>query len=584
MAETDNALTDRVARLEQEVALLKALLRPDSAPVRTSVEPPLLPPSPTPAPPRAATRPRPPATVRRSTGPRLNPVVLVAGAGAAIFLAGAAYFLHLAIERGWVGPEMRFLMGLAGGGALAWYGGRKILGAAEALGACLLAAGLGTVLFSLYTGAFVYRFYAVGLGFAGAAAATLVAGGLAARARSGAALAVALLAGLAAPLLFGSHEPRPLALALYLAALLAAATAVPYLARTGARWIPVRWLALAGVWALLAVASDRLAGSGGPFLALVALHYLLAGLWIWLPGQGELPAQVVPLWAAATLAASGLAWVAWESLGWLREAFAAPLAVVAVVNLALVRPARLRLGGRKADLGLLALAAAHLALLVPVALAWRWVGAVWGLYALALAWAAGATAGRPGWEADESRALGVLAWGLALLASLRWAVGLEVWGWWGRTAGSTPFLNLHFLEGLLAAGAWALLARRPGLAGQAAGVGLELVANLSLALEAGRLARWGGAGGRAEDIVRTVVLAASGAAQWVLGLRLEGGIGRLLTWAGYGWLGIAGVKLILADLAGSPTPLRALALLAVGGIFLGAAVAGNRLRAGGAGR
>jgi hypothetical protein len=582
MADGNEELTARVARLEEDVARLKVLLGAREVPAPAPIQA-------TPAPAagtRPAAPPRPPVrTAPKPAAVQINPVVLVAGAGAAIFLAGAAYFLHLAIQRGWVGPEMRFLMGLAGGGALAWSGARQILRSARALGACLLAAGLGTVLFSLYTGAFVYGFYPVGLGFAGAAAATLVAGGLAAKARSGAALAVALLAGLAAPLLFGSHEPRPVALSLYLAALMAAATAVPYLARTGARWIPVRWLALAGVWGLLALAATRLGDGAGPFLALVAGHYLLAGLWIWLPGQAEpAPAQAVPLWAAATLAATGLAWVAWKDLGWLPEAFAAPLAGVAAVNLALVKPARARLGGRKADLGLLGLAVAHLALLVPVALAWHWVGAVWGLYALALAGAAGATAGRPGWEADESRSLAVLAWGLAILATLRWLLGLDgVWPWAGGS-GPVPFFNLHFLEGLLAAGAWALLARRPDRTGPAAFAALEGVANLVLAQEAGRLARWAGAGARAGDIARTLVLAASGAVQWVLGLRLTGNPGRPLVWAGYAWLGLAGAKLILFDLDRSPTPLRALALLAAGGIFLGAAVLGNRFRTGGASR
>ena len=48
--------------------------------------------------------------------------------------------------------------------------------------------------------------------------------------------------------------------------------------------------------------------------------------------------------------------------------------------------------------------------------------------------------------------------------------------------------------------------------------------------------------------------------------------------AGYSWLGIASFKLIVADLAGATTPLRALAFLGVGAIFLAAALVANHAR------
>jgi len=560
MGEGDGELAARVARLEVEVARLAEQLKAREIPSG---------PQPAPAAPW-----RPPAPARPLLRARLNPVVLVAAVGAACFLAGAVFFLHLAIQRGWIGPEMRWLMGILAGGGLAVLGGRQVFRDGPALGACLLGAGLGTLLFTLYTGAFNYLFYPAPLGLAGAAMATLVAGALAARARSGAALGVALLAGLAAPPLFSQGGHHEVALAGYLAVLLAAATLVPYLARTGARWLLVRWLALAGVWGLLATAAFQVQpADAGVFLGLLVLHYLLTALWVWLPGQAEpRPAGTTLLWVSATLALTGLLWACWLSLGWLREAYAGPVGAIALGNLLLVKPLRTRLGGRQADLGLLALAGVHLALLVPVALAWRWVGPVWGLYAVGLAWATGYAADHPGWEADEVRALTLLAWGMALLATLRWGFHLDA-AWAGAPL---PFLNLDCAEGLLAAAGWAMLARRPGRPGQLAFLGLECVGNLTLALELGRAVRLFEP--RAEAITLTLVLAASGACQWVLGLRAGPALARPLTLAGYGWLAVASVKLILFDLDRAGTPLRALALLGAGGIFLAAALIGNKRR------
>ena len=561
MGEADGELAERVARLEAEVARLADLLK-----VRE--------PRPGPAAPRPPYRPPVPARPALRMA-KLNPVVLVAAVGAVIFLAGAAFFLHLAIQQGWVGPEMRFLLGLLAGAALATLGGRQFFRDGPALGACLLGAGLGTLLFTLYTGAFNYHFFPAGLGLAAAAMATLVAGGLAARARSGAALGVALLAGLAAPVLFSEGGHHEVGLAGYLAVLMAATAAVPYLARTGARWAPVRWLAVAGVWGLLGAASFHLlAADAGLFMGLLGLHYLLAALWVWLPGQAEpRPANTTLLWVSATLAMTALLWTSWLSLGLMREAFAAPAAGIALVNLMLVKPLRTRLDGRQADLGLLALAGVHLALLVPVALAWRWVGPVWGLYAVGLAWATGYAADHPDWEPDEVRSLALLAWGMTLLATLRWAFHLDL-----SYGPEVPFLNLGCAEGVLAAAGWALLARRPDRSGRMALAGLEIVGNLALAVELGRVAQFTGAGPRAESITRTLVLAVSGASQWVLSLGAGPDLARPLAWAGYGWLALASVKLILFDLESAGTPLRALALLGVGGIFLAAAVVGNRHR------
>jgi hypothetical protein len=233
-----------------------------------------------------------------------------------------------------------------------------------------------------------------------------------------------------------------------------------------------------------------------------------------------------------------------------------------------------------------------MALLVPVALAWDWVGTVWGLYALALAWAAGRAA-HAGREAGEVRALTLLGWAMALLASLRWAWHLDavVDPWAGTlldpvsgAAGSGwPLLNRWFAEGALATAAWALLLRRGGRAALAAFIGLQLVAHGTLAVELGRLAYRLSGSHQALQLTGTLVLACSGACQWVLGLRSSDARAKALVGAGYTWLAVASCKLLVEDLAGTATLVRALALLGVGAIFLAAALVGNRHRSAGGG-
>lgn len=548
-------MAERLARLETEVARLRA--RVD-------------------APPPARPAPRVMAPARRPASRPLNPVVLVAAVGALIFLAGAGFFLHLAVQRGWVGPGIRFIAGLAVGGGLAAHARRLFFRNDEALGTCLLGAGTGALLFTLYAGAFRYQFYPPAVGFAAAAGTTVAAGFLAARSRSQAALIVALAVGLVTPLVFATTVPHELSLSVYLATLLAAACAVPYATRTGAAWGLARWVALAGVWLMLAVAALGLpAQDSQVFMGLLVLHYLLAGIWIWLPGQEEpRPAFATGLWIFATLAMAGLLWRGWSGAGLPRQAFALPLLGLALVNLLCVGPVRRRLGGRQADLGLLVLVAIQLVLALPAALDWPWAGCGWCLYAAGSAWTAERARFRPGWEA-EARNLAILAAGLSVLASGVWIDQL----WLGGGGNALPCLNLAFCDGALAAFAWAGLARWEGLPGRAGFLGLEAVGNVVAARELGLMVRFAGFGRLAEDVTRTLVLAGSGAGQWLASLRsVRPALARGLAGAGYILLGAASLKLLLVDLERASLPLRALVFLGVGGILLGAAMVGRNLR------
>jgi len=571
-------ILERLAKLEAQVGWLTGQLqeRVSGDPSRVTAPTPLVAP------------PRPPMPRRAPSPPRkpLNPIVWVAAAGSTIFLIGAAFFLHWSIQQGWIGPELRFLLGLLVGGGLSFGAARLMLGDSAKLGVALLLAGLGTLTFTFRWGAFEYHFFPPLLGFLATFLCTLVAGGLGARARSGGALAIALITGLLTPLVFSQGGHHEVALAIYLAVLMASALVVPYLAKTGARWGVARWIAVVGVWGLLSGACAEVQSvDAGSLLLVILLNYLLAGLWIWLPGQAEAkPGTPTLLWFGASLATTSLSWVLWRELHWASEWFAAPVVIFAALNLAMVKPLRERLGGRQADLGLLVLAAGHLALAVPVALAWHWVGPVWGLFALFLAWAVGEADDRPEWDEPEVKALTRLALGMALAATLRWMVhGVDVWDFsytygYGRAA-LTPFLNSRFAEGLLAALAWGLLARRGGAMRVLGLLGVESVGVLTLSLELAHLVSWMGGTHRSASVVLTLCWAVIGAFQWLRSLSEEDkALRTALSAAGYTWLGIASLKLITVDLEHADTPMKALAFLGVGTVILAAALVGNRAR------
>ncbi len=549
---------------------------------------------------------RPPSIqVPRPSAPRpaaskpVNPIIWIATAGSILFLIGAAFFLHWSIQRGWLGPELRFLMGLVGGGAISALSARTMLKDNahqdnKRLGIALLLAGLGTLIFTFRWGAFEYEFFPPAFGFMATLVCVLLAGGLSARIKSGGALSVALIVGFLAPLIFSTGQHREVALSIYLAVLMGGCLAIPYVSGVGGRWMGSRWLALFGTWALMAGACLNARSSDAPtLLALLAFHLLLSGLWVWLPRQGERPSSPITLWALAQITCTGLVAYLWRSeLNWMPEALSVPILGLAALNLALVKPVRARLESRQADFGLLALSAAYLALAVPVALDWRWVGPLWGVFALGMAWAAGHLENNQSWEQEDIRALRRLAAGLAVAATLRWLThGFDCWDFSrGPLVASnhpypsifsspwlTPFFNTRFAEGALSAAAWALLIRAGGAFRAFGALGLQIVGGITLSLELAHLTRHLGGSHRTASIVLTLTWAILGASQWLLGLK-RAEYAKALMAAGYIWLALASVKLIFIDLAHSNTPVKALAFLGVGAIFLTAALVGNKLR------
>lgn len=575
-------LKERVARLEARLDGLAGTV-PGAAgakPVAVSAKanpataPGLAPPPAAPVgeePPLVTTPPPPSAAVRRT---EINSSVWIAGAGAVIFLVGAFYGLTVAIQRGWISPLMRVAAGLAAGGAIAVWASR-LLRDRRGMGVALLAVGAGLWTFSLYYGSRLAELFPSFYGLAGTVFAVAACGWLAARAASDGALAVSLATGLIAPLIFSSRAQEFTALMGYLIALGSAQFAVHFLGRSGERWKWSRLLGTAGLWSVALLGTVGLRHSNpGTVLALVPVLAAVGLAVVWLPGMVDRPwapgfGSVVNLVGAAGVAAIG-----WDWMGLAREGFAAVLVAFGLASAALVFVARWRTAGQEHDRGLILLAIAFALVAAPVAWEWRWVSIAWGVGGLALAWA-GRKAGDGGGPRVEA-----LATAAALVAGA--ASGLWLVQAIDQGPADALFLNRVFVGGMLAAGAWAVMASEAGGARGLAFLMLQIVAVNAIAWELAR----GVPSVEAEEatlalgkVLATLTYAVAGAAQWLRGVRADGAEGsRSLRLAGYAWLAVAAGKLMLHDLAGRDVVYKAVAALAVGAIFLGAALWANKRR------
>jgi hypothetical protein len=559
-------LRSRVARLEAQLAALtRSSAPPPTAPVERAPvgdAPPVI----APAQPRAPLAPAPGFGARMSEVPS---TVWIAGVGAVIFLIGIIYGLTVSIQRGVITEPMRVGAGLAFGVLAGAVATRLLLAGRRALGVTLLAVGVGAWTFALYFGARSVELFPVGLGFAGAALATAMAGWLAARVRSDGALAVALATGLAAPLAFSSGQGTLAALLAYFAALSGAQLAVHYLTGTGVEWKLSRALGLAGVW-LVALASSPAARLGAPELAVLATWGLaaLGVLLAWLPRHPERPAEFAGASVLVLVAAAFGTWIIWGRAHWEREYFAAVLGALGVVSLGLRRLGRTRDGAGEPFL-LAALGFVFLA--VPVAWEWRWVTLGWGVGALLLA---------EGARRFESPGEGRLA----LAATIATVAGSAVWFVQAvfQTKGDRIFLNPVFAGAVLSAAAWTTLVRN-GVGRGLAFAAAQAVAVNALAWELARAVP-SVSGAQATlplgALLATLVYASAGAAQWLRGVLYEAELAqaKALRLAGYAWLGVAAVKLLGYDLENRDLLFRAVAALIVGAIFIGAAFWADRVK------
>jgi len=564
-------LRDRVARLEREVAELRTAAAPRPAaaappPARPAVAPPA---SPIPA---VLATVRVPAPRRER-----NPVVAVAAVGAGILLLGSIFLLRHAIQQGWVGPTARFLFGLALGAGLSAVAARKLLAGAPKLGTALLAAGLGTLEFTFYVGAFSYDFYPGSWGFGLVALGCVAAGALATRARAQGAFLVAYAAAFVAPFVFSSRSGNWTLLSLYELSLLAAAVLVAHVAPEARRWGWTRWAVNASQGLLqLGVAAGASVRFEPELFLLLGVALALAAIWIWRPAPDGPAKSPTSLWISFSLTALLAAWLHWDHLNWSEATFALPVLALAALQIAIAAPARRSWARPGGELGLLVVAGALALVAVPIALDWSWVGPLWGFLAVGARLGALRLDERGEAARPEAVALRWVGLGLAASATVRWLV-IVATETDAHRALVIPILNQGFITAMLVAVALHMVALSPTWERYAGFVGVEGVLNLAAAFEVARFLARFGASNRAQLIAITIVWALSGAGQWLAGLRREEGeLRRGLVAAGYLGLAAAAAKLVLVDLEGSSTALRAVAFLLSGGIFLGAALLAHR--------
>jgi uncharacterized membrane protein len=158
----------------------------------------------------------------------------LAWAGGLTLLIGALFFFSLAISRGWIGPEMRVVIGIVAGLVVTGLGDRLMRGGDRVLGPVLVAVGIGVWNLALVAGTRLYDFVPTPAALLGAAAGAVVATSIAIRANAQIIALYGMMTALAAPMLFA--VPSAQVSMAYLVIILLGSTTVS-IAR-GWTWLP----------------------------------------------------------------------------------------------------------------------------------------------------------------------------------------------------------------------------------------------------------------------------------------------------------------------------------------------------------
>jgi uncharacterized membrane protein len=249
------------------------------APPSEANPPPLVPTPPMsiPAPPPiAADIPMDAPSPEASRGSLEERVALVwfARIGALVLLCGVAYLYSYAVDRNWIAPLGRCVLGaLVGAGLIA---GAELLKRSTNLLYVQVLFGLGLAFLYLsdYASYGFYSLLPADIALHLAAAITFLGGVLAARHRSEAILVFSLLGGFAAPVLLSTGQDRPLALFGYLIVL----TSLSFAISLRERFRYSLWVAVAGAPVLFFSWYFKFFDIGGAYRTLISRWAALAGI------------------------------------------------------------------------------------------------------------------------------------------------------------------------------------------------------------------------------------------------------------------------------------------------------------------
>jgi uncharacterized membrane protein len=375
-------------------------------------------------------------------------------AGGAALIMGAVFFLGLAFTRGWIGPELRVVIGFVAGAGLFALGAWLLAREERAMVAhVLVAVGLGVFSLALFAATRLYSFISPEVGVAAALLAAMAAAVVAVRANAQLIAAFGLVAVLASPPVMGASAN--LITLLFLGAALIGTTAIS-LYRTWP-WLPSLAFLLAAPQFALYVLDEPWVGVALP--ALVIFWTLNAAA-----AAGEElrePRDRLSASSATLLIANAafLVWAGFEVLGGDLSPWRGPFLLGAAMAHGVMAAFFLRRGGIRHPFGMLAAGTglAALTLAVPIQVGKPWVPFAWAAEAVALTWVY--TARRHVYSGLAALILGALAVGYVTV--FVYALGL----WTAPPSGAVPFANsngiaLGFVVAAAAAAAW-LVRERP---------------------------------------------------------------------------------------------------------------------------
>ena len=432
-----HGLEERVASLETRIARIEASLSAADTPQPAATDPPpsagvVLTPATgpgtywqTPPPPRASATSSatilpvfdPSAGVRKTPATRVSLGELeerlagraLAVVGGVALILGAIFFLSLAFSRGWIGPELRVLIGLAAGTGCLALGAAFLERRNRLLGHVLTPVGLAIISISLIGATRLYHIVPTEVGLVGALLSALAVAVISVRNDSQLVAAFGLISVLVAPPLLGATaDSTTLA---YIGAVLIGTTSI-------ALWRSWRWLPPIAFLLTVPQAAAWISSDPSTAIALFgiaaywALNVVAAGGEEFRRHRRDLSAS------SATLLLGNAAFVVWAGFVVLEG----ELAAYRGAFLLAVAAAHLAVGGyfvaRDGDRSLFALLTlgtgiAALTMAMPIQLGAPAVPVAWTAEAVALAWVA-VRRGHP-YSAAASSILFVLA-GLAIVS------------------------------------------------------------------------------------------------------------------------------------------------------------------------
>lgn len=384
--------------------------------------------------------------------------------GGLALVLGAIFFLSLAFSRGWIGPELRVLIGLVGG-AIGLAGGAVLMERGNRLlGHVLTPVGLAIVSISLIAATRLYALVPVEIGLIGALVSAIAAAVIAIRANSQIVAAFGLVTVLIAPPILGA-DPNFVTLS-FVGVVLVGTTGI-------ALWRSWSWLPPVAFALSVPQAAAWITGHPDPTVGLVGigLYWLLntvaAG------GEEFRRHRDDPSASAATLLLANVAFAMWAGFVLLSGDFddyrGSFFILVALAQLGVGAFFIIRDGERNL-FGLLAIGAgiSALTMAAPIQLGAPAVPIAWSAEAVALAWVA-VRRGHP-YSALVSGILYSLA-----AAYLVWLYSQPI-----VSTSGVPFLDgagaaLAFFGVAVAAGVW--LVRDRALRSGLAALGLAIVAS-----------------------------------------------------------------------------------------------------------